>query len=165
MAAPDGIERVLRRLETRGRLDEGDREALRSLPFICRTLDSAAYIVREGEPTQTCAILLTGFAYRHKVTGGGERQILSVHMAGEFLDLQNSFLGIADHNVQALTRCEIAAVPVPALRALTEAQEAPVGIGDAAQRETGSEVLILEVSVVTDLQRRCTRATNVDAGA
>ena len=39
-------------------------------------------------------------------------------MRGEFLDLQNSFLGIADHNVQALTRCDIAAVPVTALRQL-----------------------------------------------
>jgi CRP-like cAMP-binding protein len=67
---------------------------------------------------------LSGFAYRHKVTGEGGRQILSVHMPGEFLDLQNSLLGLADHNVQALTRCEVASVPVTALRRL--AVEHPV---------------------------------------
>ena len=121
MPSPDGIERAIRRLETRGRLEEADKAAIRSLPFLFRTLDPAAYIVREGEPPQSCALLLSGFAFRHKVTGSGERQIVSVHMAGEFLDLQNSFLGVADHNVQALTRCDIASVPVPALRALTEA--------------------------------------------
>src|SRR3954469_20963544 len=98
MSAPEGIERVLRRLETRGPLDDGDREAVRSLPFTYRTLEPSAYMVREGEPVEMCAILLSGFPFRHKVTGGGERQILSVHMAGEFLDLQNSFLDVADHN-------------------------------------------------------------------
>ena len=120
MTATQGIERVLTRLETRGPLSFEDRIAVRALPLHYRTLDPAAYLVREGEPPEMCAILLSGFAYRHKVTGEGERQIMSVHMPGEFLDLQNSFLGVADHNVQALTRCEIAAIPVKALRDLVE---------------------------------------------
>jgi CRP-like cAMP-binding protein len=120
MASSEGIERVLRRLQTRGPLDEADKAAVRALPFTFRTLEPAAYLVREGEPPEMCALLLTGFAYRHKVTGEGARQIMSVHMPGEFLDLQNSFLEVADHNVQALTRCDIAAVPVPALRKLSQ---------------------------------------------
>ncbi|HEX8240783.1 MAG TPA: Crp/Fnr family transcriptional regulator [Allosphingosinicella sp.] len=120
MPITEGIERVLRRLETRGPLDDGDRAAVRGLPLQPKTLEPAAYLVREGEPPEMCALLLTGFAYRHKVTGDGERQIMSVHMPGEFLDLQNSFLEVADHNVQALTRCEIAGVPVAALRKLAE---------------------------------------------
>ncbi len=119
MAVPEGIERVLRRLETRGPLDDADRAAVRALPFSARTLEPAGYLVREGEPPETCALLFSGFAFRHKVTGVGERQIMAVHMRGEFLDLQNSFLEVADHNVQALTRCEIASVPVTALRTLT----------------------------------------------
>ena len=118
MAVPDSIERVLRRLETRGTLGEDDRGAIRALPFVYKTMEPAGYIVREGEPPKMCALLLSGFAYRHKVTGDGQRQIISVHMPGEFLDLQNSFLEVADHNVQTLTRCDIAAVPVPALREL-----------------------------------------------
>ncbi|HEY0412544.1 MAG TPA: Crp/Fnr family transcriptional regulator [Allosphingosinicella sp.] len=114
----------MRRLETRVPLHEADRQAVRGLPFVYRTLEPAAYLVREGEPPLFCALLLTGFAYRHKVTGDGERQILSVHMPGEFLDLQNSFLAVADHNVQALTRIDAAMIPVPALRNL--AQEHPL---------------------------------------
>lgn len=118
MALSDSIERVVKRLETRGPLGDGDRQAIRALPFTYKTLEPAAYIVREGEPPAVCALLLNGFAYRHKVTGDGRRQIISVHMPGEFLDLQNSFLEVADHNVQTLTRCEIAAAPVPDLREL-----------------------------------------------
>lgn len=118
MSISAGIERAVRRLESRSPLTESDRKAIRALPFTFRTLDPAAYMVREGETPQVCSLLLSGFAYRHKVTGSGERQILSVHLPGEFLDLQNSFLGIADHNVQALSRAEVAAVPVAALQRL-----------------------------------------------
>jgi len=118
------VERMVRRLESRATLDDADRDAIRTLPFTPRTLEPAAYMVREGEPPEICMMLLTGFAYRHKVTGEGERQILSVHMPGEFLDLQNSFLDVADHNVQALTRVDVAAIPVPALRALAHERPA-----------------------------------------
>ena len=65
-------------------------------------------------------MLLSGFAYRHKVTSDGRRQILSVHMPSEFLDMQNSLLGIADHNVQAWTRIEVAMIAVNTLQRLSE---------------------------------------------
>jgi CRP-like cAMP-binding protein len=111
----EGLDRALRRLETRGTLEDADREAFRALPFAYRPMEPNTYLVREGETPVHCGILLSGFAYRHKITGEGERQILSVHMAGEFLDLQNSFLGVADHNVQILTRAEVAQIAIPEL--------------------------------------------------
>jgi CRP-like cAMP-binding protein len=145
MDSPEGLERVVRRLETRGPLSADDRAAVRGLPFVYRTLEPAVYLVREGEPPELCALLLSGFAFRHKVTGDGERQIMSVHMAGEFLDLQNSFLDVADHNVQALTRCEVAAVPVAAVRRL--AQSHPQ-VGRAMWIETLIEAAILREWIV-----------------
>jgi CRP-like cAMP-binding protein len=120
MSRQEGIERIVRRLETRAPLSAEDRAAVYALPFTERSLDAQSYIVREGEAPTHCVLLLGGFAYRHKVTGEGERQIIAIHLPGEFLDLQNSFLGIADHNVQALTRCDIATVPVAALQELAE---------------------------------------------
>jgi CRP-like cAMP-binding protein len=145
MAAIEGIERVVQRLETRGALSPEDRAAVRDLPFIPRTFEPAAYLVREGEPPEMCALLLSGFAYRHKVTGDGERQIMAVHMSGEFLDLQNSFLEVADHNVQALTRCDVAMVPVAALRKL--AQERPQ-VGRAMWIETLIDAAIFREWIV-----------------
>jgi CRP-like cAMP-binding protein len=120
MATVLGLERVVRRLETRVRLDADDRAAIHALPVQHRTMEPSAYMVREADRVENCIILLAGFAYRHKITGDGQRQIMAIHMPGEFLDLQNSLLGIADHNVQALTRCEVATVPVGALRGLAE---------------------------------------------
>ena len=145
MAVTQEIERVLRRLEARGPLSEEDRAAVLGLPFTPRTLEPAAYLVREGEVPENCAILLSGFAYRHKVTGEGERQIMSIHMPGEFLDLQNSLLEVADHNVQALTRCEVATVSVAALLKL--AHEHPK-VGRAMWIETLIDAAIFREWIV-----------------
>ena len=120
MTAPQTLDRVVRRLETRVRLDADDRAAIHALPVYKKTLEAAAYMVREGDKVDHCVLLLSGFAYRHKITGAGQRQIIAIHLPGEFLDLQNCMLGLADHNVQALTRCEVVTVPVAALRKLAE---------------------------------------------
>jgi CRP-like cAMP-binding protein len=120
MTVTSTLDRVVRRLEMRVRLDPEDRAAIHALPVQLKTMEPAAYMVREGEMIDHCVLLLSGFAYRHKITGPGQRQIMSIHMPGEFLDLQNSLLGLADHNVQALTRCDVATVPVAALRKLYE---------------------------------------------
>jgi CRP-like cAMP-binding protein len=56
--------------------------------------------------------MLSGFAIRHKIVANGARQILAIHMKGDIVDLQNSFLGVADHGVQVLTRSEVAFMPV-----------------------------------------------------
>jgi CRP-like cAMP-binding protein len=77
-----------------------------------------AYLVREGEPATTCSLLVSGFAFRQKLVSDGARQIISIHIPGEFLDIQNSMLEIADHNVQALTRSSVALVQKGALTEL-----------------------------------------------
>src|SRR5688500_7058288 len=48
----------------------------------------------------------------------GSRQILSLHLPGDFVDLESALLRQADHSIQALTRCETAMVPAPAILAL-----------------------------------------------
>ena len=68
-------------------------------------------MVREGEPTTVCTLLVTGFAFRQKLVSDGARQIISFHIPGEFVDLQNGLLDVADHNVQCLTSCRVAMVP------------------------------------------------------
>jgi CRP-like cAMP-binding protein len=107
---------MLSKLQTWRPLDSGDREAVLALP--CRTAKfrPQEYIVREGDkPRHTC-LILAGFAFRHKVAGNGGRQIFSIHMKGDLADLQNSLLGTADHNLQALTHVEIALIPVEAIQ-------------------------------------------------
>jgi CRP-like cAMP-binding protein len=114
----------LRRLERRSPLREADREALKGLPQTVRRIAANAHIIRDGEATDTCALLLSGFAYRYKITGEGGRQIVSLHMPSEFLDLQNAFLGISDTGVQTLTEAEVAFIPRAAIEELAMANPA-----------------------------------------
>jgi CRP-like cAMP-binding protein len=102
---------MVRRIERRSPLDRAERETLLGLPHNVKKLAASAHIVRDGDAPEFCTLLLSGFAYRYKLTGEGGRQIISLHCAGEFLDLQNSFLGVADHSVQMLTEGEVAFIP------------------------------------------------------
>src|SRR5665213_1580597 len=124
---------MVRKLELRMPLTEEDRRAALALPHVARTLRANSLIVREGDkPVNTC-LLLSGFAYRHKIAGNGGRQIFSIHMKGDIIDLHNSLLRTADHNVQALTDVEVAQIPVEAILEIAFARPA---IGKAMWLET-----------------------------
>lgn len=110
---------MLRKLQLWVMLDESDCAAILALPHSIRLLRPHDFIVREDDtPTHSC-LLLSGYAFRHKVAGNGGRQIFSIHMKGDVVDLHNSILRRADHNVQALTNVEAAFIPVAAIREIT----------------------------------------------
>jgi CRP-like cAMP-binding protein len=99
-------------------LEKSDEQALLALPHRIRDISPHHYIVREREAATHCCIMLSGFSVRHKIVGAGARQILSIHMKGDIVDLQNSVLGTADHSVQMLTEGQVALVPRDAVRQL-----------------------------------------------
>jgi CRP-like cAMP-binding protein len=109
---------LVRKLETHSAIDDIDRGAILALPYVKRMAQPSEYLVTQDKAITHCTVLVTGYAYRQKITSDGSRQILSIHIPGEALDLQQIFLDQADHNVQALTRAEIAIIPYPAIRAL-----------------------------------------------
>jgi CRP-like cAMP-binding protein len=89
--------------------------------------------VREQEKPRECCVLLSGFAIRHKTTGNGNRQIFSIHMPGDFVDLHNSLLRTADHSIEALCVSTGAFIPVEAVKQLAFDRPA---IGQAMWYET-----------------------------
>jgi len=115
---------LVRRWSAYTDLSDGDRNALLDLPYTRKSFSKDAYIVREGQLSRECGLLLSGFAYRQKVIGNGGRQIISIHIPTEFIDLQNSLLGVADHSVQSLGPCEVALVPRSAIIALRDTRPA-----------------------------------------
>ncbi len=109
---------LVRKLRLWGPLAEDDREAVLALPHAVRSLKANSMIVREGDKSVSSCLLLSGFAYRHKIARNGGRQIFSIHMKGDVVDLHNSLLRTADHNVQALTDVDVAYIPVEAIQEL-----------------------------------------------
>ena len=112
------LQLLARKLNLHHRLSDLDRQAILRLPHKIRRLEAQSYILREGDRPDRCGVLLEGYAFRHKLTGDGSRQILAINIPGEALDFQNLFLEEADHNVQMLTRGVIADVPREAIEDL-----------------------------------------------
>lgn len=120
--APDTLSPMLRKLRLWANLDAAEQRALLSLPHKVVTIQAYEKLVSDGDVVTHCCLLLSGFCIRYKIVGNGGRQILSIHMVGDLVDLQNALLGVADHGVEALTRCEVARIPIEAIRELTNAQ-------------------------------------------
>lgn len=55
-----------------------------------------------------------------KTSGNGSRQILSIHLKGDLISLENIFFDEADHNVQALTYVTVALIPKREISDLVE---------------------------------------------
>ena len=148
------FENMVRRLERRSPLDDAGREALLALPHVTRKLAAAAHIVRDGDRPDHVGLLLTGFAHRYKLTGEGGRQIISIHMASEFIDLQNGLLTVADHSVQTLTEAEVAFIP---RRAVEDLMLGNPAVGRALWIDTLIDASIFREWVV-NVGRRDSRA-------
>lgn len=136
---------LLRQLELYGDLPDADRGTILALPHRLRLLDAGSYLVREGDKPTQCMVLAAGYAFRQKVTGDGSRQILSVCIPGDAVDLQNMFLDVSDHSVQLLTQAKVADVPREALEELVLTRPA---IGTAIIQLTLVEASILREWVV-----------------
>ena len=121
---PHPLALLLRNLELRTPLPDEDRKAIMALPYTLRTLEPSTYTVREADPPNFSAVLVSGFAYRQKLTGDGARQIVALQIPGDALDFQHLFLNVADHSVQMLTRGDVAYVPREAFQELARSRPA-----------------------------------------
>jgi CRP-like cAMP-binding protein len=107
---------ALRKLKKRVKFSDEDRAAFRSMSFSIKELTAGSYIIRERDEIKNCCVLLSGFAFRSKIVGNGRRQILSIHIPGDIVDIQHAMLRTADHNVQMLATGEIAFVSAAAVK-------------------------------------------------
>lgn len=110
---------LIRRWSRRVTFSPDDQTALLALPFTRRTFGKEHYIVREGQRSDDCSLMLRGLSFRQKLLSNGARQILAFQIPTEFVDLQNGLLDVADHNVQSLDGSEVATIPRSALVALS----------------------------------------------
>ena len=99
-----------------------DAEAASLEAAVVRTAEFRAkqIIVRQQVPLSQCTLLLEGFIERYKDTPDGRRQILALHVPGDFVDLHSYPLKRLEHSVAALTPVKVAFFPHAAIRGLTE---------------------------------------------
>lgn len=149
---PIGV--VARRLDTRFALDDDAVQAILRVPHRLRTLKPSEYFLRESQRPLHSTIVVEGYVYRHKLVGDGGRQIVAIHLPGDFVDLQNILLDEADHNIQALTHASLCEFPHAEM--LDLAFRHPT-IGKALWREALVEASLFR-EWITNIGRRDARA-------
>ena len=112
------VDLVRQSLGRRSNLEDDDIAALRATPFTVRDMRAGQRLAWDGDRPQYCALLLEGFSFRSKFSGPGRRQILSIGVRGDFIDLQNALLGVSDHNVEMLTPGRVALFQTEAIKAI-----------------------------------------------
>lgn len=114
------IEKGLLKLKARDAMSAEEERVLRDA--IARTQDVPRdkVVVRAGEELSISILLLEGLMCRYKDLRNGQRQIMELHVPGDFLDLHSFLLKRLDHNVMSLVPSRIAIVPHANLAAITE---------------------------------------------
>ena len=102
------IDPVIRKLKRLGQLATKDLAELSAITLHVENVPRLRQLIREGDTPERCCFLLRGFAARHKVASSGARQVVSLHIPGDILDIQHLLLGRADHSVEAITPARVA---------------------------------------------------------
>jgi len=104
-------------------LEPVERERLEAAITEVQVLAPRTVIVRAGEILQQSMLLIEGMMSRHIDDQQGLRQLVAVHVPGDFVDLHAFPLKYLDHDVATMTSATVAIVPHVELEAI--AQEMP----------------------------------------
>ena len=110
----------LKKLRRRIEISPEEERAIRDAVTEMHPVQADDVIVRSGEELNTSTILLSGWMARSKDLPSGERQVIELHVAGDFPDLHGFTLKRLDHDVLALTDCTVGVVPHDRLAQITE---------------------------------------------
>lgn len=106
----------LRKLEARASFSAEERAAILELPFTPRQITANRDFVQRGEQVTHSCFVLEGMVGTFGQSRNGARQITSVFMNGDMIDLQTVVLPEAMSAFQALTTTTILQIPHSALR-------------------------------------------------
>jgi CRP-like cAMP-binding protein len=95
-------------------------------------------------------VVMRGMVARYHVLGGGKRQYLSFHIAGDMPDAQTLFIDRMDHAVCAIGAAAVALIPHAELLDLFERRPA---VGFAIWRETLIDAAIFREAITNNSSR------------
>ena len=113
------IRSLLDRLSRSDIIDAPEVAALAGMISGTRDYPSRAMITRPRVPLDRSQLLVEGFVARQTELPNGRRQILAIHVPGDFLDLHGLLLKTLDHEVVALSPARLAEAPHTTLREVT----------------------------------------------
>jgi CRP-like cAMP-binding protein len=112
----------LKKLRLRSAISPDEERIVRGLVAENRRWPADTMLVRAGEVLNVSMLLLDGWLVRSKDLPSGERQVMEIHLPGDFADLPGFTLKQLDHDIITVTECVIGYVPHERLMELTESQ-------------------------------------------
>lgn len=97
------LNRYIETLSSRGAIPPAACEAFLAIRCESESFETYRDLIREGDPTKACCLLVSGMTSRYKTLRNGGRQIVSFHVAGDMVDLQSCLMRISDHGIRAHT--------------------------------------------------------------
>lgn len=116
----DATAPLVRKLEARDVLRPEERDALTGMVDRIQTYGPGQVVVAEGRSLTESQLLISGLCARSKAMPDGRRQITALHIDGDFVDLHGFLLRRLEHDVVALSTIQMAMVPHPRLKLITE---------------------------------------------
>lgn len=110
----------VQKLKNLAELNSADTAALTELTSHPRQYVAKQDIIREGDQPGPVFVILKGWACRYKILPNGTRQIMAFLLPGDACDLHIGILAEMDHNLQALTPCEVALISGDRMELLLE---------------------------------------------
>lgn len=130
----------LHKLLRHSALEADEQQAILGLPVRPSQVRANADIVRIGETVDHACLVVDGLVGRFEQTSEGQRQITSLHLPGDMIDLHSVVVPRSSSALQALCTSTVLRVPHPALRDVTERFPA---VGYAFWRECSVDAAIL----------------------
>ena len=78
-----------------------------------------AILSRRGEPVLSSTLLVDGFVCRYMDDREGRRQLVALHVPGDFIDLHGFTMRVLDHDIVTLSTARVATVSHEALTEIT----------------------------------------------
>ena len=114
------IEKLMLKLRARDIVSAQEEEVLAGAIAQIVEVPAGRNIVRAGMDLSVSTLLIDGLVCRYKDLADGQRQIMELHLAGDFLDLHAFLLKRLDHHVGSMTPARFAIVPHDRLMRITE---------------------------------------------
>lgn len=119
MRTPTPFHLLILKLENFAELSDEERRGLHEAAGPVRAYGSHEDLIREGEQATGVAVVVSGFACRHKMLPDGRRQIIGYFLPGDMCDARVFILKKMDHTISTLAPSSVAVLSRESILDLT----------------------------------------------
>lgn len=99
-------------------LDDSERAEIEKAVSEVKVIAPRSLMIEAGKPLRHSALIIDGMMCRYIGDRDGVRQLVGLHLPGDFIDLPSYVLGYLDHDIASVTQARVAILPHDRIRPL-----------------------------------------------